>query len=393
VSQGIREQRLREALHAANLDALICRLPENVLLLTGYWPMNGMSFACFPADGEPLLLVPEGERAQAEAGRWRDVRTFGTGGVEHGDPLEAVAAQLRTARGALGIAGAAPRIGYEGSFESVAPPHVSGEGVASSLPTQHMLAAVFGATPADASDLLQTQRAVKTPEEIAGVRRAVAVADMGCAVFREALRPDVRECDMVAAVESAIIMRGVGFEGAHAVRGWATVLAGPASVDAGRPFQLSTTRAIAAGESAVLELGVVVDGYWADLTRTYVAGEPSARQRTIHTVVLAAHDAAIAVLRPGISGSDVDHAAREVVTKAGFGAAFPHQTGHGLGFRYHEDRPLLHPRDARPLAAGMVVTVEPGIYLPGEFGLRIEDDVLVTESGAESLSRAPRELQ
>ncbi len=88
----------------------------------------------------------------------------------------------------------------------------------------------------------------------------------------------------------------------------------------------------------------------------------------------------------------MDHAAREVVTAAGFGAAFPHQTGHGLGFRYHEDRPLLHPRYARPLAAGMVVTVEPGIYLSGEFGLRIEDDVLVTESGAESLSRAPRQL-
>ncbi len=158
------------------------------------------------------------------------------------------------------------------------------------------------------------------------------------------------------------------------------------------PFQVPRARPIAEGESAILELGVVVDGFWADLTRTYVAGHPSTRQQHIHEIVLAAHDAALAAIRPGRTGAEVDHAARQVIEAAGFGTAFHHQNGHGLGFCYHETQPLLHPAYERPLAAGMVTSVEPGIYLSGEFGLRIEDDVLVTASGAESLSHAPRAL-
>jgi Xaa-Pro dipeptidase len=387
-----RERRLRAALSDVGLDALICRLPENVLLLTGYWPMNGISFACLPQSGDPVLIVPEAERSWAEAGRWAEVRTFGSGGVDDGNPLRAVAAHLRDLRPRLGLA-SSPRVGYEGSFESVAPPHVAGEAVAVAIPTRAMLEAVFGAEPVDATTVLDEQRAVKTPAELAGVRRAVAVGDLGCAAFRAALRPGATEVEVAAAVDAAIQTTGVGFQGASRARGWATVLAGAAGAEAGRPFQVSRTRPIAEGELAILELGVVVEGYWADLTRVAVAGEPSARQREVHALVLAAHDAAIAALRPGATGRAVDAAAREVIATAGFGAQFPHQTGHGLGFRYHEALPLLHPRYDRPLAAGMVTSVEPGIYLPGDFGLRIEDDVLVTDSGAESLSQAPRELE
>jgi Xaa-Pro aminopeptidase len=388
MAEDPRERELRAALAAAGLDALVCRLPENVLLLTGYWPMNGASFAWLPATGDPVLIVPQGERAWAAAGRWADVRTFGMGGVAHGDPLVAVAAHLRDTIGHAGPL----RLGYEGSFESVAPPFVSGEGVALARPTLAMHAALPGVELVDASELLEEQRAVKTADELAGVRRAVAVADLGCAAFRAALRPGARECDLVAAVEAAIVSQGTGYQGASRARGWATVLSGPGSDVAGQPFQVSTTRAIAEGETAILELGVVVDGYWADLTRTCAVGQPTERQRAIHATVLAAHDAAIAALRPGVTGAAADHAARAVITAAGYGDYFHHQTGHGLGFRYHESRPLLHPAYTGTLAAGMVVTVEPGIYLPGEFGLRIEDDVLITADGAESLSRAERGL-
>jgi Xaa-Pro aminopeptidase len=388
MAEDSRERVLRAALAAAGLDALVCRLPENVLLLTGYWPMNGASFAWLPVTGDPVLIVPQGERAWATAGRWADVRTFGMGGVTHGDPLAAVAAHLRETIGHTG----ALRLGYEGSFESVAPPFVSGEGVALARPTLAMHATLPGVELVDASELLEEQRAVKTADELAGVRRAVAVADLGCAAFRAALRPGVRECDMVAAVEAAIVSQGTGYQGASRARGWATVLSGPGSDAAGQPFQVSTTRAIPEGETAILELGVVVDGYWADLTRTCAVGQPTERQRAIHTTVLAAHDAAIAALRPGVTGAAADRAARAVIAAAGYGEHFHHQTGHGLGFRYHESRPLLHPAYTGTLAAGMVVTVEPGIYLPGEFGLRIEDDVLITADGAVSLSRTERGL-
>jgi Xaa-Pro dipeptidase len=186
--------------------------------------------------------------------------------------------------------------------------------------------------------------------------------------------------------------RALESQGATRVRAWAAILAGSSSSAAWLPFQVSRARPIAAGEAAVLELSVVVDGFWADLTRTYVAGQPSARQQHIHEIVFAAHDAAIAAIRPGRTGAEVDHAARQIIEAASFGSTYYHQTGHGLGFCYHETLPLLHPTYERPLAPGMVTSVEPGIYLSGEFGLRIEDDVLVTETGAEVVSHAPREL-
>lgn len=225
-----------------------------------------------------------------------------------------------------------------------------------------------------------------------GIRRAVAAAQVGCGAFGKWLRPGAIECEGVAAVEAAVMGCALNLQDASRVRAWATILAGSGSSEAWLPFQVSRARPVAEGESAVLELGVVVDGFWADLTRTYVAGQPSARQQHIHDIVLAAHAAAIVAIRPGRTAAEVDHAARQAIEAAGFGPAFYHQTGHGLGFCYHETFPLLHPADARPLAAGMVTSVEPGIYLSGEFGLRIEDDVLVTESGVEVLSHAPQAL-
>jgi len=392
MAQGMREQRLRAALHSAGLDLLVCRLPEHVLLLCGYWPMNGMSFALFPVAGDPVLIVPEGEESWAEAGRWNDIRTFGWDTLRSRAPLESVAGHLHDLRGRLHGESGHLRVGYEGSAESIAPAHVAGESVAVAQPTRDMIQQLFGDSLVDALPLLEGERAVKTPEEVDGVRRAVAAADLGCAAFGEWLHPGAIECEGVAAVEAAVMCRSLELQGATRVRAWATILAGAASSEAGLPFQVSRARPIAEGESAVLELGVVVDGFWADLTRTYVAGQPSVRQQHIHAITLAAHDAAIAAIRPDRTGAEVDAAARQVIEAAGFGPMFSHQTGHGLGFRYHETQPLLHPAYERPLAAGMVTSVEPGIYLPGEFGLRIEDDVLVTASGAQSLSQASRAL-
>jgi Xaa-Pro dipeptidase len=390
--QGAREQRLREALQAAGLDEVVCRLPEHVLLLSGYWPMNGVSFAVLPVASDPVLIVPEGERRWAEAGRWNEVRTFGWGNVDSPPPLDSVVGHLRDLRLGLTGAGHHVRLGYEGSAESIAPAYAAGESVAVAEPTRAMLQSVFGDALVDATTLLEGERAVKTPDELAGVRRAVAAADLGCAALAECLRPGVTECEMATAAEGAVVYRALDSLGASRIRAWATVLAGPSSAEAWLPFQVPRVVPIVEGELAVLELGVVADGFWADVTRTYVAGEPSARQWQIHAIVLAAQTAAVAAIRPGVTGAEVDRAARQVIEAAGLGYAFHHQTGHGLGFRYHEALPLLHPACDRPLAAGMVTSVEPGIYLPGEFGLRIEDDVLVTETGAELLSRAPRGL-
>jgi Xaa-Pro aminopeptidase len=147
----------------------------------------------------------------------------------------------------------------------------------------------------------------------------------------------------------------------------------------------------------VLDFGGVYDSYCVDLTRTVAVGRASARSRDVHTAVLQAHDSAIAAVKPGQSRFAIDAAARDSLVSAGMGEAFGHGTGHGLGIEVHEDPRIVKRRpdvDARneSLAAGMVFTIEPGAYFPGWGGVRIEDDVLVTESGVELLTQVTTEL-
>jgi Xaa-Pro aminopeptidase len=171
------------------------------------------------------------------------------------------------------------------------------------------------------------------------------------------------------------------------------VASGP---NAALPHHRAGERKLAEGDLVVLDFGGVLDGYCSDLTRTVSVGTPSSDALRVHAAVLAAQRAAIDAVRPGVLASLVDAAARQVLDAKGLGEAFGHGTGHGLGLDVHED-----PRVARatadnpsaPLEAGMVLTVEPGAYLPGWGGVRIEDDVLVTPTGCETLTSVPRELR
>jgi Xaa-Pro aminopeptidase len=146
----------------------------------------------------------------------------------------------------------------------------------------------------------------------------------------------------------------------------------------------------------VLDFGGVLDGYCSDLTRTVTIGPPTPEARRVYGAVLEAQEAARAAVRPGVEASDVDRAARQVLEAHGLGEAFGHGTGHGLGLDIHEDPRISRPRpDGRaiPLLPGMVFTIEPGAYLPGWGGVRIEDDILVTEEGCEVLTQVPRALR
>jgi Xaa-Pro aminopeptidase len=170
------------------------------------------------------------------------------------------------------------------------------------------------------------------------------------------------------------------------------VASGPHSA---MPHYRAGSRTLAPGDLVVLDFGGVLDGYCCDLTRTVSIGEPSPASRRLYDSVRDAHTAALAAVRPGIDASAVDAAARNVLIDRGLGDAFGHGTGHGLGLDVHEEPRVGKPRADLPpvtLSAGMVFTIEPGAYLPGFGGVRIEDDVLVTESGCEVLTRVPREL-
>jgi Xaa-Pro aminopeptidase len=170
------------------------------------------------------------------------------------------------------------------------------------------------------------------------------------------------------------------------------VASGP---NAALPHYRAGDRVLQAADVVVLDFGGVLDGYCCDLTRTVSVGSPTDQSVRVHAAVLEAQRAAIASVRPGITTSAVDAAARTVLEGHGLGSAFGHGTGHGLGLDVHEEPRLTRPRPdvtPTPLAAGMVFTVEPGAYLPGWGGVRIEDDVLVTENGCELLTSVPYDL-
>ena len=389
-TDGERLERTRSALVRAGLDALVCRLPENVVMLTGYWPMNGFAFLVFPADGEPTLIAPEAENVYAQESWVRDVRLFPWGLVDSGDPFAHIARLLNQGAADLGLKGR--RIGYEGSFEFVASPYVAGEPSVFSQVSLRMIGEAFGKELADATDLIHSIRAKKTVAETERLRTVNDIAKMGLQAFCDKVVPGNSEIEIAAAVESAIMTGGTGHKGVKVARAWASVLGGPNAAVAYKPHLLSSQRRLEAGEMALLELAVVADGWWADLTRTRVAGVASAEDQDRWQTVIQAQRAACDAIQPGIPAREVDRAAREIIEQRGLGAYFIHHTGHGLGLRYHEPAPFLHPSVEAPLEEGMVTSVEPGIYIEGWGGMRCEDDVLVTADGSEVLSEFPRDL-
>jgi Xaa-Pro dipeptidase len=179
-------------------------------------------------------------------------------------------------------------------------------------------------------------------------------------------------------------------EAADAQTSFTTIVAsGPNSAN---PHHTTGDRRIEVGDLVILDGGAGIDGYCSDITRTVAVGALSEEGRTIYDLVLQANRAGVAAVRPEASGADIDAAAREVIERGGYGQYFVHRTGHGLGIEIHEP-PYLHSAEEEPLPEGATFTVEPGIYLPGIGGVRIEDDVVLTQSGGECLTSSPRELR
>ncbi|OFW40286.1 MAG: hypothetical protein A3F70_19315 [Acidobacteria bacterium RIFCSPLOWO2_12_FULL_67_14] len=235
--------------------------------------------------------------------------------------------------------------------------------------------------------VVEQARVIKDAAELATLREAARrIRPVADAVLRAATA-GVSERHLAGVIESA--MREQGYERPA----FDTIVAsGPHSA---LPHYRAGDRRLASGDLVVLDFGGVLDGYCCDLTRTVAIGPPSAEARRLYTAVYDAQQAAIAAVRPGVETSAVDAAARGVLEDRGLGAAFGHGTGHGLGLDVHEEPRITRPRPdvpSVPLQPGMVFTIEPGAYLAGFGGVRIEDDVLVTETGCDVLTDVPREL-
>jgi len=230
---------------------------------------------------------------------------------------------------------------------------------------------------------LRTLRMHKTSREDEYIRQAQGIAEAAFEYILGIIKPGMTEREIALELDFAMLRRG-----AQAVSFETIAVAGE---NGSKPHGVPGERPLQAGDLLTLDFGAVIDGYHSDMTRTVAVGEPGEDQKKVYEIVLEAQLAALAALAPGIACSKIDKRARDVIEAAGYGDDFRHGTGHGVGLEIHE-APTLSRKSKDVLAPGMIVTVEPGVYLPGKCGVRIEDMALITETGYENLTRAGKEL-
>jgi Xaa-Pro aminopeptidase len=374
--------RVQAGLAEHDLDAIVVRAPDNVLYLTNYWGMKGYEVAIFPREGDPTLVVLEPSVADAERNAWTsDHRVFP--GYDAADPRPPAARGLERAREVVLEVGY-ERIGLELSLGTQAADRMVGE------PTTYTKAffdAFDGAE--DATPLLNACRAIKTEQEVERMRLANEIADQALAHVHERLRPGMKESEVAALWEGTVHAVGVGYQGrVEMARGFALVWSGPGI----RTFTATGDRPIQEREPTLFEIWVCADGYWSDLTKNMCPGELDARYVELLELLLAIYGEAVDFCRDGASLAELDRLIRTRIAEGGYPGQPSHPVAHGVGARAHEP-PYAHQADERPMAAGMVLAIEPGIYWEGGGGLRLEDNYLVTEGAPKKLSSWPDDFR
>jgi D-alanyl-D-alanine dipeptidase len=348
-----------EAADAAGLAGLLVTPGPDLVWLTGYRPVETerLTLLVLRAGHDPVLVVPTLEApdaAEAAGGPALTLRDWTDGK----DPYEA-AASLLGSGDRYGISDNAWALHLLGLRERL--PDVGHVALTRALP---ML------------------RAVKDAAELDRLTAAGAAAD---AAYEEILKvPFAGRREREVASDLADLLRHFG----HAQVDFTIVASGP---NGANPHHEAGERVIERGDMVVLDFGGLKHGYGSDTSRTVHVGEPTDEERTVHDLVRAAQEAGFRAVRPGAACQDVDRAARAVIADAGYGEYFIHRTGHGIGVTTHEP-PYMIEGEEQPLVPGMCFSVEPGIYLPGRFGVRIEDIVTVTEEGGRRLNNTPREM-
>jgi len=378
--------------------ALVCRLPQNVLMLTGYLPILGNSFCVVALNAahqiEIRLAVPEDEKDLVPPGTAIEVKTFAEETMSYiGNTIEAVREPLGELFRSADLQ-ADTVVGYEGVYSPVATAYTQ-VGVPGPATRRLLHTLLVGGYLRDATAMLDELAAIKTEEELGYIRRCEEVGHQGFIAARSAIAAGATEADVAAATYAALLRAGYAAPGAQHVTPHVHVMAGARAALAYRAFNLTSNARLATGDTVVVQMEVGINGYWAELTRTFFVGTISGEWRRAHEACVAAQDAALRSIKDGASAREVDGAARSVMTKAGFGPAFKHGLGHGFGFQAinHAAAPILHPASNAILHTGMVHNMEPAVYLDGQGGIRLNDNVAVESNGNEVLSTAiPRDL-
>lgn len=351
-----RLERVRQQLAPWGVEGVLITSPHNRRWLSGFTGSAGQLIVTAQA-----ALLATDSRYWEQAGQQAPAFTvWQLGHDREGDFRAAVAAAAGSG---------AARLGIEAQ-------HVT-------LAEFDNLARVEGVEWVQLKETLEPMRAVKTEEEIKMMTRAAAITDAAMNQVNQLARVGMSEKELAWQLERT--MREAGADGmAFTV----IVASGP---NAARPHHRPGERQLQAGDAIVIDMGAMLDGYHSDLTRTfYLGAEPDEPFWTIYNLVLAAQEAALAGIRAGLTGKEADALARDVITAAGHGAHFGHGLGHGVGLEIHEEPRLSVLREKEKLVSGMVTSVEPGVYIPGWGGVRIEDLALVTENGVHCLSQAAK---
>lgn len=361
-----RFDKLNASLQTSNLDAVILNPGPTLTHLTGlhFHLMERPVVLLFAKDQEPAIVLPELELQKVVSLPYK-LQVFAY--PENPADWEGV---FRKATQSLSLDG--KRIGVEPRQLRL-------------LEFGYVKAGAPEADFADASDALSTLRLRKDQAEVESMRRAVKIAQDALEATLPLIKMGMTEKELASELVVQLLRHGSDSEMPFAP----IVSGGP---NAANPHASPSERKLQTGDLLVVDWGAAYDGYISDLTRTFAVGQVDEEYREIHRIVQEANAAGRAAARPGVPCADVDKAAREVITNAGYGQYFTHRVGHGIGMEGHEE-PYMRGDNMQLLEPGMAFTVEPGIYLPDRNGVRIEDNVVITEAGADVLSDMPREIR
>jgi len=357
---GARIERAGRMAEAAGLSGVVVTPGADLLYLTGYVPVaitERLTMLVVPSDREAAMIVPVLERPDAESAPGSSNLTL-SDWADGSDPYEA-AARLLDPEGRYAISDAAWAM------------HLLG--LQRVLPDSHYVST---------SDALPMLRAVKDADELELLAAAGEAADAAFYDIVGVRFSGRKESEVAADLAEALKAHG------HSTVEFTLVGSGP---NGANPHHEFGERVLREGDMVVLDFGGIKDGYTSDTTRTVHVGEPTDEERKVHEIVEYAQQAGFEAVRPGVACQEIDRAARNVIADAGYGERFIHRTGHGIGLTAHEP-PYMVEGEEHVLEPGMCFSIEPGIYLPNEFGVRIEDIVAVTDDGGRRLNTTPREL-
>ncbi|WP_298832908.1 Xaa-Pro peptidase family protein [uncultured Planococcus sp.] len=357
-------KQLQNYLKEQSIDAAFITDPFNVFYVSGFQsnPHERLLGVMVFAEAEPFLICPKMEMPDAKNAGW-------TGEiVGHEDTQDSMEILYNTAQSR----------GIELSTMAIEKAHMTVDRYDAILSLFSSLKIV------QLDDQLNAMRVIKDDSELEILREAAALADYAIEVAAKTIKEGITEIEVMTEIELALKKRGVTHMSFDT-----TVLTGD---KAASPHGKTGDRKLQNGDLVLFDLGVVHKGYCSDITRTLALGEPGEEQKAVYDIVLQSEMAALEAVKPGVTAAELDQISRKVIADAGYGEYFTHRLGHGLGISVHEF-PSIHGANPMKMEKGMVFTLEPGIYVPGKVGVRIEDDVAVTENGYEVLTKFPKELQ